>query len=296
METRARSVIVGTFVIGLVMASIVFILWMSRFDFNQKSALYDVYFEGSVTGLRLNEDVRYHGIPIGSVREISVDRENFDRVRVRISIDDPTLIREDTVALIEAQGLTGFTYIQMQGGSKTSPVLKPTKNNRYPIIQSQPSKIEMLFSNAPLLLSSIYDLAEQLNDLFDEDNRANVKKVLKNVSDLSTNLTTGTHSLDALIGDLRGNLEKLTQRVDTSGKEFETTLASLRDVSQKLDGLLKTNQNAIKDFTAVGLPEISKLATSARRTASSVGRVADELNKGPAQFLGKAPDKGYVVK
>ena len=271
METRAHYIRVGSFVIAMLGALIVFVLWMSKLDLGNKFKIYDIYFEGSVTGLRINEDVRYHGIPIGNVKQIKVDKKNINRVRVQVSIKDPTLIRENTMASIEAQGLTGFTYIQIQGGTETSPLLKAKEGEHHPVIPSQPSKIEMLFNNIPMILANVSQLSENLNALLNQDNRAHVQGILENMHKVSGRLAEGRSSLD------------------TTFQEFQNTLRDIRS-------LITQNQGAIEGFTTAGLSDFVRLTSETREMVNSIKQIADGLNYSTGAFLHRSPQKGYKIE
>ena len=52
METRANYTMVGAFVIFFLVAIVTFILWVARIDFSRNAIEYDIYFSGSVTGLK----------------------------------------------------------------------------------------------------------------------------------------------------------------------------------------------------------------------------------------------------
>jgi phospholipid/cholesterol/gamma-HCH transport system substrate-binding protein len=271
METRAHYIMVGSFVIAMLGALVIFILWMSKLDFDNKFKIYEIYFEGSVTGLRINEDVRYHGIPIGNVKQIKVDKKNINRVRVRVSIKEPALIRQDTMASIEAQGLTGYTYIQIQGGTETSPILLAKKGERYPVIHSQPSRIEMLFNNAPMILANISQLSEKLNLLLNPENRAHVQGILQNIHKVSDNLAKGHSSLEITM------------------QEFQNTLRDVRS-------LITRNQGAVEGFTTTGLPELARLTLETREMVNSIKQIADGLNLSTGAFLHRSPQKGYKIE
>ena len=58
METKASYILVGSFVLALCLAAAGFILWIAKFQFDQEFARYDIFYEGSVTGLTEGSSVR----------------------------------------------------------------------------------------------------------------------------------------------------------------------------------------------------------------------------------------------
>ena len=142
METRANHLLIGGFVIATVVAFLGFVVWMAKIEIDQEFERYDIYFEGSVSGLSVAGEVRYKGVPVGSVQEIVIDPKVPNRVRVTIKVGASTPIKEDTVAQLELQGITGVSYVQLTGGSPTSPALKIQSGQRFPVIVSKPSQFE----------------------------------------------------------------------------------------------------------------------------------------------------------
>src|SRR5476651_2070171 len=134
METRAHHVVVGVFIIVVLIGAFVSVIWLAGTQFQREGTIYDIYFRGSVSGLNEGAAVRYKGVQIGRVLSIRLDPENVERIRVRIEVDAVTPIKEDAVAALEAQGITGVAFVQITGGSNASPDLKKREDKRYPII------------------------------------------------------------------------------------------------------------------------------------------------------------------
>jgi phospholipid/cholesterol/gamma-HCH transport system substrate-binding protein len=287
METRANYVIAGSFVVGLMMAALIFVLWLSQVDFGSKAPLYDIYFEGSVSGLRVNESVRYHGIPIGKVKEIGVAPKNIDRIRVRVAITEPKLMREDTIASIEIQGLTGYTYVQIQGGKESSPLLKAQNGHLYPIIPSQPSKIDLLFSNAPHILSSIYKLSTSLNEVFNKKNREEVHTFLRNASRISAQLSEGSNSLESIIQQTRHTLDHINQSVTSMQGSF----TSFAHVMEDIRLILHDNKGTV----AEALDELPKTLKQVGKAADRLRRLTRDLEQNPLTLFSKSEDQGYKI-
>ena len=73
METRANYIIVGSFTLLVLVGSVVAIIWMAGANLDEDYSYYDIYFEGSVTGLKPGNPVRYRGIPVGVISEMHID-------------------------------------------------------------------------------------------------------------------------------------------------------------------------------------------------------------------------------
>ena len=75
---------------------------------------YEIYFDGSVSGLSEGGPVRYLGVDVGRVVRIRIDPRAADRVQVIADIDATTPISERTLAQLSLQGVTGLLYIDLQ--------------------------------------------------------------------------------------------------------------------------------------------------------------------------------------
>ena len=103
---------VGGFVLILGAVLISVALWLaSGGAWQKKYQLYLAVEDESVAGLNLNATVKYNGVDVGKVRAISLDHNNPNRVNLLFAIEQGTPIKEDTIAVLKTQGLTGIAYV-----------------------------------------------------------------------------------------------------------------------------------------------------------------------------------------
>jgi phospholipid/cholesterol/gamma-HCH transport system substrate-binding protein len=288
MESQPNYTIVGLFVIGFMLGIVAFVIWMARMDIEGQSAIYDIYFEGSVTGLRVNEQVRYHGLPIGYLTALEVDKADPELIRVRVKISEPSLIREDTIASIEAKGLTGYSYIQIVGGNSNSPLLKAKKGEHYPRIKSRQSKIEELFSDAPKVMRRLTKLTETLNKFFDKETNQILKDTLVETREAAKAIGTAFAKIETHASRITTDFNKITSEVDR-------TAGALRDLAIDTQGVIRNNKDAIEIFTNNGLFAFSKLMTETSSAVEGLNRVVGQIEKSPGDFLNKNLDKGVQI-
>ena len=116
---------VGAFVLVLGAALIAGVLWLaSGGNWQTKYEVYLAVLDESVAGLNLNAPVKYNGVDVGKVQDIALDPANPARVNLLFAIEQGTPIREDTVAVLKTQGLTGIAYVELSGGAAGSPALQ----------------------------------------------------------------------------------------------------------------------------------------------------------------------------
>src|ERR1044072_5490661 len=113
MEREANYAAVGAFVVLVVILAVLFVYWYSDSREHRDYQRYEVYFEGSVSGLQRSAAVRYLGVDVGRVVAMRIDPRNPSRVQVVVDIDSSTPISEKTVAELSLQGVTGLLYMDL---------------------------------------------------------------------------------------------------------------------------------------------------------------------------------------
>ena len=108
MEREANYTAVGAFVLLVIGMAVAFVYWYSDGRNSRSYERYEVYFEGSVSGLNVGSTVRYLGVDIGRVIALNIDRRSAARVQVIVDIDSATPISEKTVAELSLLGVTGL--------------------------------------------------------------------------------------------------------------------------------------------------------------------------------------------
>ena len=125
---RARPVIVGAFVIGglVLFTAGLFLIGNRRMLFTDTFHVYAEFSE--IAALDNGAKVRVAGMDAGEVENIRVPAGPHDRFRVRLRVreDLHPLIRLDSVATIQNDGLVGNKFVQVESGTEQSPVVPDT--------------------------------------------------------------------------------------------------------------------------------------------------------------------------
>jgi len=221
METRAEYVLVGGFVLSLLALLVVALMWLVQAQYNAQAARYDIYFDGSVAGLDEGSTVRYNGVPIGRVSDISLDPKNLERVRVSIAVSPSIVIKSDATAQLEIQGLTGAAYVEIAGSNSNAPELVAQGDEPYPVINAQNSQFQQVINAAPELLEKLSDLTDQLNSVTDAKNRAALAQTLDNLRQVTG--VAAAHKQD--IGAILSRFDQLIAQ----SQNLVTQLSQLAD-------------------------------------------------------------------
>jgi len=171
METKASHFVIGLFVLIMTGAAFGFVIWLAKLEVDRELDYYTVLFDDGVAGLSVGGDVRYNGIPVGSVTSIVLDPNDSRRVKVAVEVPANTPVRQGTEARLALQGITGVAYVELTGGGPDAPPLKPAAQGARPVIPSRRSTIQRLAADAPELLTRIILLVEDLREIVDKENR-----------------------------------------------------------------------------------------------------------------------------
>jgi phospholipid/cholesterol/gamma-HCH transport system substrate-binding protein len=299
METRASYLLVGTFVLVLVAAGFVFILWIAKAQVSRDTATYLTYFTTTVTGLQTGSVVRYRGIPVGEVTRIRIDPKNPEQIEVTLEIDSSTPINTDTVATLESQGITGVAFIQLRGGLRTSPTLVAQQGERYPVIKSEGSGFEKILTDFPKLLQNLNTLADSANQVLDAKNRESISVTLENVAKIAKAVGDREKDIDRVLSGTTQTLESINGLVTDLRPvigDLRTGATSFSAMTTSVNKLVEENRRPLRDFSATGLYEFSLFLTEARDLVKALTRISTKLEDDPARFLFGDTQKGFQPK
>lgn len=280
METRANYTLVGGFVLIFLAAILIFVIWLAKFGTDTNKTIYDIYFMGSVTGLNQGGSVRYRGVPVGAIKTIKIDKQDGDKVLVTVTIDSDIILKSDAAASIEAQGITGNSYVQIHGGSHDAPPLTIMPGAQHPIILPKASVFEEVTDNIPAMIQQISRLAGEMRELFSPENRGYFHETLKNLREITAQLAPKE--------DGKNDLKDVLQHL-------RTTLEDLSLASTEINQFFKENRGGFQDFTATGLPAMSKFFNEGRETLITIRRISESIERSPSRFLQNDTKQGVQL-
>ena len=121
--TPTRLAGIGAFVIGgiLLFAIGLFLIGERRMLFQKKFTLYTQF--SRISGLQPGAPVKVNGMGAGEVETIEVPASPASKFRVRLRIreDLHPLVRTDSIASIQTEGLVGGTFLFVNAGSDAAP-------------------------------------------------------------------------------------------------------------------------------------------------------------------------------
>jgi phospholipid/cholesterol/gamma-HCH transport system substrate-binding protein len=209
----ARPVRLGAFIVGaLVLFGVGVFLIGDRQHLFSRTYRLKAPFE-TVAGLDDGAVVRSGGVRIGTVKKIYMPRRSGEKVTVVMRLDEATrgVIKKDSVASVETEGLLGAKYVSISFGSKES---EPVRDG------------DTIGSRPPL---DYADLAKQASEVLGTTKGAlaNVDAAVAGMRSIVAKIDRGDGAAGALVNDkkvaqdLRGTLAEAKAGVAAFHEDME---------------------------------------------------------------------------
>ncbi|MGB2900840.1 MAG: MlaD family protein [Candidatus Acidiferrum sp.] len=183
----SRAARLGTFIIATltILAAGIFIIGSKQYLFTSTYRLKTQF--ATVVGLDPGADVRVGGVHSGTVRGIELPHKPTDKITVLMDLQRSThdIIKQDSIAAIETEGLLGNEYVSISFGSAQALNVKDDDT-----IASQP----------PLVIA---DLMKKADGILDTSQQAlnNVTVASANLGSITEKINQGQGTIGALVND-----------------------------------------------------------------------------------------------
>ncbi len=301
METKVNYALVGAFVLVLGAVLIAGVLWISSGgSFQTKFDLYLAIEEESVAGLNVNAPVKYNGVDVGKVKSIMLDASDPQRVRLILAIERGTPIKQDTVAVLKIQGLTGIAYVELDGGALVAPPLLATVGEPYPVIRTKPSLSARLETVLTDVLAKLDSTSSNINAILSDDNRRAFSSALADIAALSRTIAGRRETLDAGIASaartfdnsarITAQMGPVIDRIGRSAEALEKMGDNTAAASASAGKTIDSVGADVQRFTSETLPEMERLMDELNVLAASLRRLSEQTQRNPSGLLfGSSP-------
>jgi phospholipid/cholesterol/gamma-HCH transport system substrate-binding protein len=293
--------VVGAFVLVLGAVLMIGLLWLASGGTWQKK--YDLYLaieDESVAGLNLNAPVKLNGVDVGKVQQITLDPLDPARVNLLFALERGTPIKEDTVAIIKAQGLTGIAYVELSGGTRESAPLVAKAGSKYPVIRTAPSLGARLENMLTSVLAKLDSTSSNINAILGEKNQSSLKNALADIATVartiakrSDNLDKGIVAAQQTFENTAHATERLDSAIDQIGRGAESIEKMGNEVARISTSAGKTINSVgadVERFTAETLPELERLLGELSALSTSMRLLTEQMERNPSGLLfGRKP-------
>jgi phospholipid/cholesterol/gamma-HCH transport system substrate-binding protein len=296
MENKAHALSAGLFTIVLLAIAVLIGIWLNR-D-RTEYVPYQIATKLSVPGLNSQAAVRYRGLDVGKVDDITFDPDVVGQILVHISVKPDTPISQSTFATLGYQGVTGIAYVQLDDdGSK--PVKLHSTPQQVARIEMRPSLFDQLQTRGLAILQQTEEVATRINNMLAPANQKAILEAFDNVSKAATEIETIPRQLQPTLSALpavTAQAQKSLASLDALSRDTSALANSLNNIATKMNapgGTIAT----ITD-TAARLGSVAErfehdtlpLARDARSTIRALNRTLDKLSERPQSVLFGSPE------
>jgi len=265
MDTNVNYTAVGIFVISLIAALTLSIIWLSAGLSLQSYTTYLVFMQESVSGLSVDAPIEYNGVDVGTIKQIALSHKDPHLVKLLLNIRSDTPITKGTVATLNSRGLTGITYLALKDTGKDLTPLTAEKGHRYPVINTAPSLFLRIDTAITKLSTSLTQLSDSLQSILDKDNQRSFKSVLRNLDKLTTTLADNTGKMNIILNN--------------------TAYAS-----RQFPMLFQSSLGAMQVLETETLPATNRMIANLSEVTHNLSTVSSEIKQNPAVLIrGKQP-------
>jgi phospholipid/cholesterol/gamma-HCH transport system substrate-binding protein len=302
MEREANYTAVGAFVLLIVTMAGLFVYWYAGASDARDYRRYEIYFEGSVSGLNRGGTVRYLGVEVGKVVAIRIDKRANDRVQVIADIDSHTPISKETLASLSLQGVTGLLYIDLLANADFKRKMPSVPSEQFPVIDS-------VRSNFDLFLASLPDLVGRASAVLSDENIASISRALASIEQTAAKLPATMQGASDVVAELKTTMVEVRaavvsarQVIDTAGPNLSEASERIRALSDNLarttanlDRLMADHREDLGLFFRDSLPEMERLLRDSRTAAQEFRELSRSLKADPSQLLYEPSYRGVEI-
>ncbi len=224
MVTKAQKFRLGIFITVISILMIIFLVMVAGTKIMQKRDIYYIRYEdSSVTGLQVGGPVKYRGIGIGRVDDISIDPENISDIIVTVNIKSGTPIKGDMKASLIPIGITGLVQVEITGGTQETKLLEKGS-----FINSGFSTFESISGKAEIITNKIEILLNNLNEITNKENAKRLNNIITNV--------------DTIINANQNSISNTIATLEVITEDFEQIAKNTRFLLEKLDSIMESGK------------------------------------------------------
>lgn len=309
MEREANYAAVGAFVLIVALIGALFVYWYSDTREHRSYQRYEIYFDGSVSGLARGAAVRYLGVDVGRVVTMRVDPRDAGRVQVVVDIDSSAPISSATVAELSLQGVTGLLYIDLQTVRDNRQLIPAVPSENYPVIRSAHSGFDVFLASLPEVVASAGKVIERAGRLLNDNNIDSLSHSFANMEKATAELPDTLRQVNSLVLDLRSAAKQLAATADSThsvvqsaGPEIVAAVQHARaaadhlsEATGELDRIIADNRQDVRSFTREGLPDLERFLREGRAAAEQIQELSRSLRENPSQILYQPPERGVEI-
>lgn len=302
MSRRADPALIGAFVLGAIVLSVVTILLVAGDDWFRKHSQHMLYFEGAAHGLQVGAPVVFLGVKVGTVKHIQLglDESNHKFV-VPVTIEvEPHVVRSrdgeqidlrdrETVRKLVERGLRGRLRMQsiLTGQLYVDLDFHPGKPARYiatdsavseiPTIRTAVQELTAKLEGFPMdkFLADVAAIGEALNQTLSMPEARNLPRrldaTLKHLESLAARLDAKS---GPILAETRADLIEMRKALVAA----QSAMARLETAADRVGALAGADSELVKNLTQAS-EELAGAAKAVRGLAEAESPTVQNVNQ-----------------
>jgi len=281
MENRSHAMLAGLFTLVFLFAAAIAAIWISKKNVPLKP--YELVSSSPVTGLSIQSQVRYQGVPVGKVQSLRFIEDKPGQVRILIGVDPKAPVTEATWAEIVTTGVTGISNVELRdNGSST--VRLDSSAEHLAEIPIKPSFLEKLQSQGGGMLASVERVLTQVEKITSDQNIASISTTLKNTALLTENAALLSERLSRSVEALEPGLKKFPKVMDGLSESLNK-LNAPNGPMQQATLSLRSIQDMVAQLRVSTLPDLTALSVSVTDAARAFTLTSRQLGQSPQSLI-----------
>jgi phospholipid/cholesterol/gamma-HCH transport system substrate-binding protein len=277
--------------------------------FKSGNFLYAKY--SDTKGLIVSNPVFVNGFQVGTVFEIENKTADLSQILVSIKLNNEYKIPANSTATIQDNPLgtnsisivlgDATTFLKSEDTIKTAPAAS--------LLGDLMNTLSPLGEQTKQTISELQRVLTNINQVLNNNNKANLEIVLKNLSETTINLNKSMASIESMLQKQNGsiantanNLSSFTKNLNENNKKINNILSNLDTTSKQikdadLTNTIKSIQVAVNELsntlhqinngngTAAKLISDSTMYHQLKNTIQSVNTLIDDVKVHPKRYI-----------
>ncbi|MBR9758382.1 MAG: MCE family protein [Algicola sp.] len=313
--TNSQKVRLGLFVIiGTILFIAAVYLIGQRQDMFKKTFTINAFFQ-NVNGLQKGNNVRYSGIDIGTVKEISMI--NDSTIKIDMTIDEKIVshIKKDAIATIGSDGLVGNMIVNIVPGKGEAAVITNGDTiASYSKIGADDilSTLSVSSENAAILTADLLKITNAMTEgkgtlgilLNDTIMAQELKESITNLKTASRGASHAIDELNVIITNLKTNDDTVLGMLindSISGMKLKNIVLNLEASSTEIEQVLGSINAVVDDFSSSQgaynyIVKDTSLVNSLKSTLKNVNEGTEKFNQNMEALKHNILTRGYFKK
>jgi phospholipid/cholesterol/gamma-HCH transport system substrate-binding protein len=314
-NTSSQKIRLGLFVIiGTILFVTGVYLIGQRQDMFKKTFTVSAYFQ-NVNGLQKGNNVRYAGIDIGIVKDITMI--NDSSIKIDMTIEEKIIIhiKKNAIATIGSDGLVGNMIINIVPGKGSSELISNGDTiASYSKIGADDilSTLSVSSENAAILTSDLLKITTAMLEgkgtvgllLNDTIMARDLKQSVNNLKIASRGATYTINELNSIISSIKTNDDTVLGMIlnDTiSGQKLKNVVTNLETSSKEIQSLLSHVNSIVNDLNSSEgaynyIVKDTSLVNSLKAILININEGTDKFNQNMEALKHNVLTRGYFKK